>query len=212
MASVPTFSPNPYGNFDPTQWSNPYSPFQSSALPWPPTYGGTPTNALGQPIASYQQWQQQNQPPPQAPPTPGMTLNSSAASPGNNGQMTQLLNTLIQNAQGAPQHSWGNNQMGTGQGNLIGNLSAQRAALQAQPQTAAPPPAPAAPNNWQAALAARANPGFVATPGATVPQSPTNYQPGPGVLQQFLQNWRPGSSGPGAGFQQAFANALQQGR
>ena len=65
MADTPTFQPNPYANFDPSQWSNPYSKFYGKALPWPSSYAGMPTNAMGQPI----------QPP------PGMTLNSSPAAP-----------------------------------------------------------------------------------------------------------------------------------
>jgi hypothetical protein len=63
--NIQPFDPNPYADFDPSQWSNPYSNFQSQAIPFPASYSGWPTNALGQPI--------------QAP--PGMTLNSSAASP-----------------------------------------------------------------------------------------------------------------------------------
>ena len=139
MASTPTFQPNPYANFDPSQWTNPYSQFYGKALPWPSSYAGTPTNALGQPIA-----------PPQ-----GMTLNQT------------------------PQ----------------------------QPQ--APAAAPGAPNAWQNTLSMLANPGHVTTPGATVPQSPTSYQPNNGVLQAFLQNWQPAQSGPGSGFQQGFNKSLR---
>jgi hypothetical protein len=68
MASTPTFTPNPYANFDPSQWSNPYSQYYGQALPWPSSYAGTPTNALGQPIQS-----------PQAP--QGLTLNSTPQQP-----------------------------------------------------------------------------------------------------------------------------------
>jgi hypothetical protein len=68
MASTPTFQPNPYANFDPSQWTNPYSQFYGKALPWPSSYAGTPTDALGQPIQS-----------PQSP--PGMTLNSTPQQP-----------------------------------------------------------------------------------------------------------------------------------
>ena len=63
MADTPTFSPNPYANFDPSQWTNPYSQFSGKALPWPSSYAGMPTNALGQPIAT----------------PPGITLNSTPA-------------------------------------------------------------------------------------------------------------------------------------
>ena len=81
----------------------------------------------------------------------------------------------------------------------------QAAAPQAAPQTAAP----AAPNSWQNTMAMLANPGKVTTPGATVPAT-ASAQPGPGALQAFLANWKPAQSGPGSGFQQGFAGALNQ--
>ena len=229
MASIPTFQSNPYSSFDPSQWQNPYSQFQSSALPWPPTYAGTPTDAMGNPIASYQA--------PQAPqaqaaaPTPGMTLNSSPAQlplmpSGGTNQVrggssnpaltaSDLSNYQAQQGMlaGAPTR-----QALAGIPNA-GQMNAQQlgAALAAQQQPgaaagaagAAAGGAPA--NNWQAAIRALANPGNPVTPGATVPQSAQSYQPSNGVLQQFLANWRPAASGPGSGFQQTFANALQGG-
>jgi hypothetical protein len=54
-----------------------------------------------------------------------------------------------------------------------------------------------------------ANPGPVATPGATVPQASSANQPGPGVLQNFLANWQPASSGAGSGFTQNFNSILR---
>lgn len=97
MASTPTFTPNPYANFDPSQWSNPYSLYYGQALPWPSSYAGTPTNALGQPIQ-----------PPQPP--QGMTLNSTpqqpqapAAAPANpfaNVQVPQGQNTAVAEPRG----------------------------------------------------------------------------------------------------------------
>ena len=207
MVSVPTFQSNPFGSFDPSQWSNQFSKFQNAALPWPTQYAGLPTDAMGQPI------QQQ----------PGMTLNSqpqaapaaAAAAPSNNTGTLDLINTLMANARGAPQQSWGNNQSGTGQGTLLNELMLQKRALQQQqPATAAAAPAstpnPAGPTTQQY-LSLLANPGAVQTPGATVPQA-TGVQPGSGVLQQFLANWRPAQSGPGSGFQQGFLRALGGGR
>jgi hypothetical protein len=55
----------------------------------------------------------------------------------------------------------------------------------------------------------RANPGPVPVYGATVPQASPGYQPSSGVLQQFLANWKPQTSGVGSGFSQAFAKALK---
>ena len=61
MADAPTFQSNPYGSFDPSQWTNPYSQFYGKALPWPSSYAGWPTDATGNPIQK----------------PPGMTLNST---------------------------------------------------------------------------------------------------------------------------------------
>jgi hypothetical protein len=196
MASTPTFTPNPYANFDPSQWSNPYSQFYGQALPWPSSYAGTPNNALGQPIQ-----------PPQ-----GMTLNNTPAQPqapaapsDNNNAQWQAIQQANLNGQGGI-----TSQMAAAGIGSMAQANAIRAAMnsgqQAQPQAAAPAP----PNNWQNTLSMLANPGHVATPGATVPQaqSPTGVQPG--VLQSFLANWQPAQSGPGSGFTQNF-NALLRG-
>jgi hypothetical protein len=80
-----------------------------------------------------------------------------------------------------------------------------------QPQAAAPPAAPAGPDMSQAYLAALSNPGKVATPGATVAQSPPPSGQS-GVLQQFLANWKGGggqTQGAGNYNNQGFLNALQ---
>jgi hypothetical protein len=199
MASTPTFNPNPYANFDPSQWTNPYSNFQNSAIPFPATYSGWPTDASGNPIQ----------------PTPGMTLNSS---PGQAGAA----------AQPAPAASAGPmmNFLGTGPQSLTA-VDARQAAqtgtnpalypllnqqMQGAGQQAPPMPAQQAnPSGLtsQQYLQLRANPGHVTTPGATVPQSAGSATPGPGMLQQFLANWNPATSGPGSGFQQAFSKALR---
>lgn len=201
---------NPMGNFDSSQWTNPYSSYYGKALPWPSSYFGTPNNALGQPIA---------------PPTPGMTLNSSpvqqqAAAPtgispytiakgnpaidaGNMSAGLMALNSMIPN---------GPNSYQAGPGTPPGYWEAQAAARGGAGagggNTGAV--AAAAPNNWQTTLAQLANPGKVTTPGATIPAAPTSGgQPSPGVLQNFLQNWQPASSGAGSGFTQNFNSILR---
>jgi hypothetical protein len=68
---------------------------------------------------------------------------------------------------------------------------------------AATPQGAGAPNNWQAALNALANPGRVTTPGATVPQV-TGSQPAGGINQAFLNQ-----VGAGQGMNQNFLGALR---
>ena len=205
MADTPTFQSNPYGSFDPSQWLNPYSNYYGKALPWPSSYAGTPTNAQGQPIA----------------PPPGMTLNSTPAQPqsaaasgGNPNPVGSPLNPMGNWAALAPQNP--NAQTPQAQANYAYDLglggSIDPATRQAAMggQAAAAPQASAPPNNWQQTLSMLANPGHVTTPGATVPQAAaTGGQPTPGVLQNFLANWQPASSGPGAGFTQNFNTILR---
>jgi hypothetical protein len=208
MADTPTFDPNPYANFDPSQWTNPYSNFYGRALPWPSSYAGAPTDAMGRPIAA----------------PPGMTLNSAPAQP----------------QPAAPQAGWGASAPGASAINPSGNAALLAANWGAFPASGYNTSTPggylqalmanpvnqglngpqqggqgggqaAAPNNWQQTLSMLANPGHVATPGATVPQAPPGGgQPSPGVLQNFLANWQPAQSGPGSGFTQNF-NAILRG-
>lgn len=213
MASVPTFAPNPYANFDPSQWSDPYSQFQSSALPWPSSYVGWPTNALGQPI--------------QAP--PGMTLNSqpAAAAPAPT-PFSAGAPTFYAGRPGQPNYQtsqqWSPSQFllgapGVSQAQARQNQQAETNYLQGLGPSGttgggsgvSPLPAQAANPaglTSQQYLSLLAHPGNVATPGATVPQASPGWQPSNGVLQQFLQNWRPAQSGPGSAFGQNFAAAL----
>jgi hypothetical protein len=207
MADDTSNKPYPF-QFDPSQWSNPYSNFYGRALPFPPSYAGTPTNALGQPIQ----------------PQPGMTLNQTPAQPqapaaAPQSNIPQFLPIGFgqgtggaaggQNAMGSPGQAVGGQNVGGGYqinpAYAIQQMQQQYAAQQA-PQAAAPA---AAPNNWQNTLSMLANPGHVTTPGATVPQAPTSNQPGPGVLQNFLANWQPASSGAGSGFTQNFNSILR---
>jgi len=87
--------------FDPTQASNQFSNYNNAALPWPPSYntgaGGPVNAATGQPIQSFQNWQQAN--------PGGMNINAtpaqpqaSAAAPSNpfaNVQIPQGQNTAV---------------------------------------------------------------------------------------------------------------------
>ena len=211
MADTPTFTPNPYANFDPSQWTNPYSQFYGKALPWPSSYAGTPTNALGQPIA-----------PPQ-----GMTLNSTPAQPqapaagapvhgvgglqpgqwdGSNGLPMGAPSGPIRMATGSDGMPPGQTSLGRG---VVVNNGQPSMGMPQQPQQAPMGAAPPA-NNWQSTLAMLANPGQVTTPGATVPQAaPNAAQASPGVLQNFLANWQPQQSGPGSGFTQNFNTILR---
>ena len=63
--------------FDPSQLSNQFSNYNNQAMPWPPTYntaaGGPVSAATGQPIQSFQAWQQAN--------PGGTTLNNTASQP-----------------------------------------------------------------------------------------------------------------------------------
>jgi hypothetical protein len=193
MADTPTFQSNPYASFDPSQWTNPYSQFYGKALPWPSTYAGTPTNALGQPIAVPQ----------------GMTLNNTPAQPQAPAAAApqQQPIRLATTSEGMPP-----GETNLGRGVIGGSYQPNAFMPPQQPQQAQAPmaAAPAGPNNWQTTLAMLGNPGPVTTPGATVPQAPAGAaQPSPGVLQNFLANWQPAQSGPGSGFTQNFNTILR---
>jgi hypothetical protein len=196
-----SFQTNPYALFDPSQWSNPYSQYQNSALPQP-GYVGLPTNYAGQQIQ----------------PQPGMTINQTPSQP------QALAALLAAQPSSSPQGRYVQTSPGgqvTGgaaggenvasQGLTGGmNVPAQYRYMPAQQQAQAPQAAaPATTLTPQQYMALRANPGPVPTYGATVPQSASSAQPGSGVLQSFLQNWKPAQSGAGSGFQQGFAAALK---
>ena len=188
--------------FDPTQASNQFSNYNNAALPWPPTYNGAPVNAAtGQPIQSFQQWQQQN--------PGGTTLNSTPAQP----QAPQTYGLQPSQLAGPSALNPSGNQA-FGMANWGGMMSPQARQLYANQQFAQPGQMPgqpgaagaqasAAPNNWQAAINALANPGRVTTQGATVPQV-QGYQPSGGVNQAFLNQ-----AGAGQGMNQNFLNALR---
>ena len=219
MVAQTQFDPqNPNALFSPDQWLNQFSNFNNSALPWPSSYAGVPTDAMGNPIqsavdannASQAQYQQQlaayNQ---QKASTPGTTLNStpSQGSSWNPATGPQAL----ANMSGKPVQISAGGVMPTGQNTGLDHpqyIPTSYAYPQAAPQQQAAPSAPTPPNNWQSTIAALANPGKVTTPGATVPAT-ASTQPGPGALQSFLQNFKPAQSGPGSGFQLSLGNTLK---
>jgi hypothetical protein len=210
MADTPTFQSNPYGSFDPSQWLNPYSQYYGKALPWPSSYAGTPNNAMGQPIAAPQ----------------GMTLNSTPAQPqapaaaagwGASAPGASQINPsgnaalLAANWGGFPASGINTSTPGGYLQALMANPVNQGLnGSQAAAGGATAGAGASAPNNWQQTLSMLANPGKVTTPGATVPQAaPGSSQPSPGVLQNFLANWKPASSGAGSGFTQNFNTILR---
>jgi hypothetical protein len=210
--------------FDPSQWSNKFSPFPGQSLN--PFMGkmaaNAPTDAHGNPISSYADAQRAHdawQPPAAPPMAPPVTLNSTGwnqnpvGSPLNpTGDWTQLAPTLP----GASQQQQANYAYNLGLGGFIDPSTHQASVGGGAGQTSAgaagASSAPTNPVDMSAAyLQALSNPGKVVTPGATVPQAapPSNQS---GVLQQFLQNWKAkGSPTTGAGNynNQGFFNALQ---
>src|SRR4029077_2145522 len=66
--------------FDPSQWANKFSPFPDKPIPFPASYVGTPTDALGRPIQSYLDAQAAHDAwsaPPAPAQAPPVTLNTS---------------------------------------------------------------------------------------------------------------------------------------
>jgi hypothetical protein len=208
--------------FDPTQKSNQFSPYNNAPFPFPPTYnpgwaGGPVNAATGQPIQSFQQWQQANpagvtlnQTPAQPASTagqyaPGDLLAGAKVSPGaaswmqSNPMMAQIAGWQ---ALGSPEQSRAGNTFGDPYLNMVANTSGGAPKAASQQQAQGPP------NNWQAAINALANPGNPQTMGATVPLA-QGYQPSGGINAAFLQQ-----AGAGAGMNQGFLSALRaiQGR
>lgn len=189
---------------------NPYSPIpQGQPFPYPPTYHGTPTDAMGNPIQSFTNWQNAN--------PPGTTLNSTPAQtqPAQGGITWQ--GNKAYNASGQPASESEIMQNATQQvgfepvygsvGRMSGQIIGDVRVPQAAPQQAAPQQqqSSGAPNNWQAALDALSNPGKVTTPGA---QSGTGSL-GPSVLDNFLASTR-GGQGAGNYSNQAFFDTLNR--
>ena len=231
MASNSNIQAYPF-MFDPSQFSDPYSTYNKMALPFMGQYAGAPTDAHGNPIASYGQaqqahdaWNAANPAPAPAAKAPGTTLNSaqqlynqmaapSAMNPTGNPAFGASEWGFGLGAQGAvdrnsPAYQMDPSGAGTGAGGagtgVPGTIGGGSAAAPAAP-------APSNPIDMNAAyLQALANPGKVTTPGATVPQS-APPSASSGVLQQFLQNWQnQGQPTTGAGNynNKGFFDALQ---
>lgn len=193
--------------FSADQWTNKYSPFQGKPIPSTQFYG-TPTDAFGRPIQSFEDAAAQaaaaqaQAPPPQAPP---VTLNTNPMDMRNAALTGQPGAAMAYGANFAPQGSPGGIQQMYGQ-NFAAFTPTRN--WSANAPAAAPPARPAGPDMNAAYLAALANPGKVTTGGATVPQSapPSNQS---GVLQQFLANWRPGVNPAGNYNPNLFPDALR---
>jgi hypothetical protein len=198
---------NQYLAFSGFYGPNPYSQYQNQALSLP-RYVGTPTDAMGNPIAGG--------------PTPGTTLNSQPAAappaaPANN--MNQLGGTLAQKQAynsvrglGGQAELGGATQVGYDPSGKqlpypVANPAYTAAQMgQNQPQAAQQGDGGGgAPGtmDWQTALSMLANPGKVTTPGANGPSS----VPQSNVLQQFLAN-NQGGTGAGNYSNQGFFNTL----
>jgi hypothetical protein len=204
MADNPDIKPYPL-QFDPSQWANPYTQWNKQALPFMGQYAGVPTDARGNPIQSYLDAQTasraaQAAAPPAA--SPGTTLNTSPMQQGP--QFAGYMNGANPAIPSAP--AFGGSQYAGSQ--YFGPSPVFMPAPQQPTPVKAAPTAPAGPDMNAAYLAALANPGKVTTPGATVAQSPTPSAQS-GVLQQFLQNWKPGANPAGNYNPNLFPDALR---
>lgn len=192
---------------------NPYSNFQSGALP-PTAYPGRATNALGQQI-----WQA---PPPPAAPAPAPAAAAAAPQYASPAPGTTLKQQYL---------PWNEADLTAallGGGGMGGTPTATDPATQNlvqfyqntglrnySPGTTLNQTPQAAPQPTNAGyLQALANPGRVTTPGVTPPGGP-QYQPSSGVLPAMLNQWQQRGSGvPGVSLNQNFLGALRslQGR
>ena len=223
MADDTANKPYPF-QFDPSQFSNKYSPYAGVALPFMGAYNGGatgPTDAHGNPIQSYQDTQKLHDAWAAANPTPAMapstTLNSNPTHGVGGLQPGQWdgSNGLATGAPSSFQHATGSDGMPYGQTSLgrgVVGTSWQGPGGGQMPQQQQAAPAAAAQTNpydmGQAYLQALQNPGHVTTPGATVAQAapPSNQS---GVLQQFMQNWGGNSKGAGNYDNSGFVNSLR---
>ena len=208
---------------------NPYLQY-TGKVPMAGFYGA-PTDAMGNPIASFTQAQQQHDawnaanPAPVAPPQ-GTTLNSTPQHGVGGLQPGQWDASGTGLATGTPtggfQHATMSDGMPYGQTNLgrgvVTGGGQGSPTMMGQPQQQAAPAAPQNPIDMrQAYLDALSNPGKVTTPGAQMlpGTSPTGPQSQPSVLAQFLQQHPGGGTTGGGGYSnQGFfstLNALKQG-
>lgn len=152
--------------FAPSEWANKFSNYKGSALPWPPSYSGVPTDALGNPIQSYLDWQKAN------PPGTTITTTPTAAQPRGYvpdawALLTPQQRIAATNAvnpdptSAAFANAWLNTGAGSQPTNpFIGGGGGGGGLLSSTYSSAG-----ASPNNWQAVLSALSNPGKVTTPG-----------------------------------------------
>ena len=161
-------------------------------------YRGAPTDAMGNPIASFTQAQQQHDAwnaanPAPAAPAAGTTLNSTPQ-PG----VIPFQHATMPDGMPYGQTSLGRGVTGTSWQGPGGGTTPQ------QTQAAAPrPPRRQNPIDMrQAYLDALSNPGKVTTPGAQMlpGTSPTGPQSQPSVLAQFLQQHPGGGTTGGGGY------------
>ena len=192
-------------------------------------YRGAPTDAMGNPIASFRQAQQQHDAWAAANPAPARRGNDAeldaahgvgALQPGQwdgpdglpAGTPSSFQHATMPDGMPYGQTTLGRGVTGTSWQGPGGGMAQQQAPQQS---------APAAPQNpidmRQAYLDALSNPGKVTTPGAQMlpGTSPTGPQSQPSVLAQFLQQHPGGGTTGGGGYsnQPFFStlNALKQG-
>jgi hypothetical protein len=189
---------------------NPYTQYKG-ALPFQ-GFRGPATDAQGNTIQSFADAQAAHdawRPPATPTPAQGTTLNSA---PQQRGGLS--FAALAPTSPGGPstqaQYAYNLGLGGVGPSSSYNPSSPQGQAAMQQPAAAAAP-APSNPIDMrQAYLDALANPGPVATPGATVPQAAPLGQPS--VLNSFLATHAPGPAAPaGGGYSNAgFFNTLNK--
>ena len=172
-------------------------------------YRGAPTDAMGNPIASFGQAQQAHDAWAAANPAPAPAAGTTLNSPP---QQATIQHATMPDGMPYGQTSLGRGVVGPSWQGPGGGTPQQQAPQQS---------APAAPTNpidmRQAYLDALSNPGKVTTPGAQMlpGTSPTGPQSQPSVLAQFLQQHPGGGTTGGGGYsnQPFFStlNALKQG-
>ena len=174
-------------------------------------YRGAPTDAMGNPIASFGQAQQAHDAWAAANPAPAPAAGTTLNSPP---QQAQIQHATMPDGMPYGQTSLGRGVVGPSWQGPGGGAPQQGMAQQA-PASAAAPQNPV--DMRQAYLDALSNPGKVTTPGAQMlpGTSPTGPQSQPSVLAQFLQQHPGGGTTGGGGYSnQGFfstLNALKQG-
>lgn len=188
---------------------NIYSRFQGKRIPQP-GYNGTPTDALGHPIAAPMGMTLNSTPAPAAPAPANTGWNQNpVGSPLNpTGDWTQLAPQLP-GANAQQQANYGYN---LGLGGFIDPSTKQAYVQPAQPAAASSASAGPPPSSLDNAIQMLSNPGKVTTPGAN-PGS-TGGADGSSILSSFLGSNSAGSPGAGGYSNKGFfdtLNALRSG-